>query len=412
MTRKRVTVGLENLEERALMSASSVTLQNGLLNIIASPNQQHTAIVSQTSSSAIQVQLDSQTYTFTDPVTQINYTGGNRGDNFQNLTTIGGFLAFGNGDNIVNSKAGGEAILVGNGKNFVQDFATGNTIVAGNGQNNIYGGPGDNIIAGSGNDIIYDILGSNQITVANHRGTDYIYSNATSTVTGAQARDKVAVFFAANRASGSGTLVLDSGVLYFTANNNGDTYTVNQVGNKIVATYNLNDGTGFHTQVFNKSQVQLLANFGGSGNDTFVNNTNIDDVQYGQGGNNVVVGGFGDLDLEKAGGASGNSLVVGRSSEYNDLTASLTAGATATLITNPFAQQNVARSVNPADVIFGLMQYNGTYIGPLPASQVLQGYGGYAMAGPVASTTSLAPTLGMMQDSLALGSGSVQNQRN
>jgi hypothetical protein len=397
MTRKKTAVGLERLEERSLLSANSVLLQNGLLNIVATPQAHHTAVVSTTSTNAVQVQLDGQTYTFTNPVTQINYTGGNKGDQFTNLTSVGGFLAFGNGDNIVNSKAANEAIIAGNGNNFVQDFAGNGSIIAGNGNNNLYGGAGDVIVAGSGKNIIYDILGANSINVAPHKGTDYIFSNATSTVTGNGNKDRVAVFFAANRASGSGTLVLDSGVLYFTANNNGDSYVVNQVGNKLVATYNLNDGTGFHTQVFKKSDVQLIANFGGAGNDTLINNTDLPDVQYGQAGNNTVVGGFGDLDLEKAGGASGNSVVVGRSSVYNDLTASLSTGATATLVTNPFAKQNVARSVNPSDVIFGLLQDNGTYIGPLPTNQVI----------PNLSLRSLgsinAMPMGMAQDSLALG---------
>ena len=403
MTRKKAFVGLEKLEERALLSASSVTLQNGLLNIVTSPDQHHTAVVSQADANTVQVQLDGQTYTFTSPVNQLNYTGGNKGDNFTNLTSIGGFLAFGNGNNIVNSKAGGEAIVVGNGKNFVQDFAAGNTIVAGNGQNNIYGGPGDTITAGSGRNIIYDILGANQISVAAHEGRDYIFSNATSTVTGAQANDRVAVFFAAGRTAGSGTLVLDKGVLYFTANGNGDTYVLNQVGNKLVATYNLNDVTGFHTQTFDKADVKLIANFGGAGNDVLVNNTNIADVQYGAGGNNVVIGGFGPLNLEKAGGASGNSLVVGRSPNYNDLTASLSAGATATLITNPNAKQNVARSVNPSDVIFGLMQDNGTYIGPLPTSQVFQQFSAPAAASATGTAAvASGAQLGMMQDSMAL----------
>jgi hypothetical protein len=407
MTRKKTVVGLEALEERALMSANSVVLQNGLLNIVATPNQHHTAVVSQTSTNAVQVQLDSQTYTFTNPVTQINYTGGAKGDQFTNLTAIGGYLAFGNGNNVVNSKAAGETIVAGDGKNFIQDFATGNAIIAGNGQDNIYGGPGDTIVAGSGKDIIYDILGANSINVAPHSGTDYIFTNATSTVSGAQHADRLAVFFAANRTSGSGTLVLDSGVLYFTANNNGDTYVLNQVGNMLVATYNLNDGTGFHTQVFNKSQVNLIANFGGSGADTLINNTNIADVQYGQGGNNVVIGGYGALDLEKAGGASGNSLVVGRSAEYNDLTASLTAGATATLITNPAAKQNVARSVNPADVIFGLMDNNGVYIGPLPANQVFQQR---AASAAVIAPAPAPASDALSQDSLALGTMSMMNK--
>jgi hypothetical protein len=372
MLRKKTVVGLETLEERALLSANSVMLQNGLLNIVATPNVAHTAVVSTPAAGTVQVQLDGKTYTFTGPVTQLNYTGGNVGDSFTNLTSIGGDLAFGKGNNVVNSKATGEAIVVGNGKNFIQDFAGGNVLVAGNGQNNIYGGPGDTIVAGTGKNIIYDILGANQINVAPHLGTDYIFTNATSTVTGSESQDHVVSFFAAGRAAGSGTLVLDSGVLYFTANGNGDTYVLNKVGTTLVATYNLNDGTGFHTQTFKASDVRQVANFGGAGNDTLINNTNIPDVQYGAGGNNTVIGGFGALDLEKAGGASGNSLVVGRSTTYNDLTASLSANATATLITNPLAKQNVARSVNPSDVIFGLMQDNGTYIGPLSPSQVFQ----------------------------------------
>lgn len=409
MTRTKKPVGLEALEERALMSGASVTLlSTGLLNIVGASNQANNAVISAPNANTVQVQLDGQTYSFnSSSVTQINYTGGNRGDNVTDSVATGGYIALGNGNNIVNSKGTGQTIVAGNGKNFIQDFATNNTIVTGNGNDNIYGGQGDTIAAGSGTDIIYDILGSNTISVAAHQGTDYIFANATSTVTGSQARDHVVSFFAAGRTAGSGTLVLDSGVLYFTANNNGDTYIVNQVGNKIVATYNLNDGTGFHTQTFDKSQVQQLANFGGAGNDYFINNTDISDVQYGQGGNNVVIGGYGALDLEKAGGASGNSLVVGRSADYNDLTASLTAGATATLITNPLARQNVARSVNPADVIFGLLPENGTYIGPLPASQVYQGLQMNVMQ----ASTSSSNQVQMSQDSVAMGS-SLQKQGN
>jgi hypothetical protein len=370
MTRNRKSFALEKLEERALLSANSVTLQNGLLNIVANPAEHHTALISQTANNAVQVQLDGHTFTFTDPVTRVNYTGGNRGDNVTDLVNVGGFFALGNGNNVINSKASGQTIVAGNGKNFIQDFAAGNTIVAGNGQNNIYGGPGDSIVAGSGRDIIYDILGTNTITIAGHAGRDYVFTSASSTVTGTTANDRVATLFAANRQAGSGTLVLANGVLYFTANNNGDSYVLNQVGNKLVATYNLGDGNGFQTQTFDRSAVNLIANFGGAGNDTLINNTSIPDVQYGAGGNNVVIGGFGALDLEKAGGASGNSLVVGRSSAYNDLTASLSAGATATLITNPNARQNVARSVNSSDVIFGLSSDNGVYIGPLNPNQI------------------------------------------
>jgi hypothetical protein len=128
---------------------------------------------------------------------------------------------------------------------------------------------------------------------------------------------------------------------------------LNQVGTKLVATYNLNDGSGFHTQIFNKADVKLIANFGGAGADTLINNTTIADVQYGAGGNNMLVGGFGDLDLEKAGGASGNSVAVGRSAHINDLNGSGSTSANCTLIFNPLATENIARSNNPADIILG-----------------------------------------------------------
>ena len=171
------------------------------------------------------------------------------------------------------------------------------------------------------------------------------------------------IFFAANRQAGSGTLVLEKGVLYFTANDQGDQFTLNQVGNKLVAVYNLNDGTGFHTQTFNKSQVKLIANFGGAGNDIFINNTDLPDVQYGQGGNNILMGGFGVFDLEKAGGAAGNSVAIGRSPVFNDLTGAGSTNATTILIANPDAD-NIFRTNNPADQIFGFVIGKDEFVSP------------------------------------------------
>jgi hypothetical protein len=360
---------LEALEERAVPTANLVALQGSTLNILVDPDKSHAAVISQTTTGAtttVNVQLDNQNYSFTNPVTQLNYLGGGRNDHIINLTNIGGDIFLGDGNNVVNSKAANEMITAGKGNNIIQDFSTGSTIQVGNGNNNLYGGPGDTITAGSGKNIIYDILGANTISVAAHRGHDYIFTNATSTVTGAASQDSVAVFFASNRLAGSGTLVLSQGVLYFTANGNGDTYIVNEVGNQVVATYNLNDGTGFHTQTFAKSAVKLLANFGGAGNDTFINNTNISDVQYGQGGNNLLIGGTGALDLEKAGGASGASMAIGRSPDYNDLTGSATAGVQTTLVVNPDAKFNIVRSNNPADVVIGFRRHKDAFVGPTP----------------------------------------------
>jgi hypothetical protein len=364
MKSKHCKLGVELLEDRCVPTANSVLLQNGILSIAVDPNHAHTAVISQPSAGVVQVVLDNTQFSLNSPVTQVNYQGGNRGDNFSNLTSIAGTLTFGKGDDIVYSKAANEIISAGAGDNFVQDQTGGSNITVGDGDNNVYGGAGDTISVGSGHNIVYDILGSDTINVASHKGTDYIFSNAQSTVNGAQANDRVAVFFAANRQAGSGTLVLENGVLYFTANANGDQYTLNQVGNKLVATYNLNDGTGFQTQVFEKSQVKLLANFGGAGNDTFINNSNIADVQYGAGGNNLIVGGFGPLDLEKAGGAAGNSVAIGRSFDYNDVNGSGSTNASVVLIVNPFAKQNVVRTNNPADQIFGFRKKHDVFISP------------------------------------------------
>jgi len=355
---------VEILEDRCVPAANSVVLQDGILNITVDPDRSHTAYVSQPSASSIQVVLDGTKITLDGTVTQVNYQGGNRGDLFSNLTNIPGTLTFGKGDDVVYSQAAGETILVGAGNNFVQDQAGGSTIVAANGDNNIYGGPGDTITVGNGRNIIYDLLGANTINVAPQGATNYIFTNASSTVTGAGPHDRVAVFFAAGRQIGAGSLVLDKGVLYFTANNNGNQYTLNQVGNKLVAVYNLNDGTGFHTQVFERSQVKLLANFGGAGNDTFINNTNIADVQYGAGGSNFIVGGFGPLNLEKAGGAAGNSVAIGRSHVYNDVTGSGSTSATSILIVNPHAARNVVRTNNPNDRVFGFGKRRDVFISP------------------------------------------------
>jgi hypothetical protein len=224
-------------------------------------------------------------------------------------------------------------------------------------------------VAGNGSNVIYDILpGTTSITVGPHGNkTDYLFYGPQGTLTGATANDRVAQFFAPGRTPGAGTLVLDpsTGTLYFTANNNGDTYVASSQGQNVYVVYDLNDGQGFRTASFPKSQVKLLANFGGAGNDILINTTDIPDVQYGAGGVNVLFGGYGELNLEKAGGgAAGGSIVVGNSPRYNDLNGSGQTGAQNTLVFNRSGAQNIARTNSPSDIIFGLNQ--GTLVSLYP----------------------------------------------
>lgn len=364
MIKNQSRLSVEVLEDRCVPAANSVALSGGILNIVADPLRAHTVVVSQPSAGTTQVVLDNTLFSYDTPVTQLNYQGGERGDKFSNLTGIAGTITFGAGADIVFSMAANQIISVGGGNNFVQDQAGGSTVTAGNGNNNIYGGPNDTINIGAGNNIVYSILGPATVSIAPHLGRNFIFVSAQGTVNGATANDRIAVFFAAGRTPGSGSLVLENGTLYFTANNNGNQFTLNQVGNKLVATYNLNDGAGFRTQVFNKADVKLLANFGGSGNDTFINNSSVPDVQYGAGGNNLLIGGFGALNLEKAGGAAGTSVAIGRSPVYNDLNGSGSANITTTLIVNPFAAQNVIRTNNPADQVYGFIDGRDVFISP------------------------------------------------
>ncbi len=364
MIKNQSRLSVEILEDRCVPAGTSVALSGGILNIVADPLRAHTVVVSQPSANTTQVMLDNTLFSYDTPITKLNYQGGERGDKFTNNTGIGGTITFGAGADIVFSKAANQIISVGGGNNFVQNQAGGTTITAGNGDNNIYGGPNDTISVGSGKNIVYSILGPATVTIAPHQGRNFIFVSAAGTVNGATANDRVAVFFAANRTPGTGSLVLENGTLYFTANNNGNQFTLNAVGNKLVATYDLNDGTGVRTQVFNKSDVKLVANFGGSGNDVFINNSSVPDVQYGAGGNNLLIGGYGELNLEKAGGSAGTSVAIGRSPVYNDLNGSGSANITTTLILNPYAAQNVVRTNNPADVIFGFVENRDTFISP------------------------------------------------
>lgn len=341
------------------MLAVHATFLGGILNLVGTGNGNTVLIRPGTAVNTVELVTGkdhgsdrTEVTTFPTP-TRIHYLGGNTGaggDTFVNRTTIPGTLSFGKADNVVNTAAPGTTVLAGHGNNFVQDLAGSSVITLGNGNNNVQGGAGDVITVGSGFNIVYDIGPGNQVVnVAPHAGTDYLFVGPTTTLNGAQPNDRVARFFVPGRTIGSGTLVLDGTTLYYTASHAGDTYTANESGNLIVVN-TITNGVAAQT-TFLKSQVRLIANFGGAGADTFRNNTSIPDLQYGAGGQNVLVGGFGPLNLLKAGGAAGNSIAIGRSPGINDLSGSGVPGTSSILVGNAAAVLNVFRTNSAADLL-------------------------------------------------------------
>lgn len=315
---RNVKLALEGLEDRCVPSANSVTLQGGVLNILTDTRSDHTAVISQPTTGGVMVQLDNKQFQFTDAVTQIVYRGGDKKDNVQNSTAINATIDGSKGDDILVGGTANDTIDGGAGDNFIQDSGGTNVLKAGNGNNSVYGGSGnDTTLLGSGANVVYDLLGVNSIEVADHRASvvDYLFTNASSQVLGSRSTDTVVSFFAANRTPGAGNISLENGILYFTGNNNGNSFVFTTSGSKLIVTYDLNDGTGQQVVTFNKKDVHFLAGFGGSGNDTFINNTNIGVVAYGQSGDDVLIGGS-KFNLLK--GGAGNDYVEGNGT-YNDL---------------------------------------------------------------------------------------------
>ncbi len=353
-------LALEALEDRSLLTVA-FNLNGTVLSLIGAPNGPHNVLVRAavnptTTAATVDVVADGVTRSFAG-LTQVNYNNLDQQtstvDTFTNrvATLPGTILAF-NSHNDIYTIAPKSTVLVGNGNNNLQ-VTGGNSIeTVGNGFNTVYGGPGDAISVGSNVNTVYDILpGTQTITVAPHTGVDHLFVGPQSTLIGAQAQDHVATFFVA-APLGSGTFAQQGGTLYFAANNNGDNVTFFPIGpGSVFVLYNLNNGAGYQTGVF--VGVNQIAAFGGTGADVFINNTSIDDVQYGAGGSNILVGGFGQLDLEKAGGqAATNSIAIGRSPVSNDLNGSGLTTTTTTLIFLA-GNHNIIRTNSPTDVILG-----------------------------------------------------------
>lgn len=364
----RPPLRLEALEPRTLCTVS--TFFNGrTLAIGAYPDTPNNVLVRPSiqpgaAAGVVDVVANGVTQTF-GPVYQISFYGGSTGsqDSFVNRSGIADSYSLSSGNVQVVTTTVGTSIAAQNGNDIIQATGGNSSITVGNGNNNIFGGPGDRIRVGSGQNIVYDILpGNTTVTVAPHAAVDHLFVGPNTTLVGALPQDHVARFFAPGRTLGSGTLVQDGATLYFTADNAGDFFEVFPQGAGVVALYRLADGV-LRQQSF--TGVNQIAAFGGSGNDLFINATSIDDVMYGAGGVNVLSGGTGLLDLEKAGGAaSAGSVAIGNSPVYNDLSGSSGTTTSMTLVGRS-AAFNLFRS-NSATDLFSQRQRGDALVTAFP----------------------------------------------
>lgn len=356
---------LEALEGRDLPSVAIQTSLGGALLGISVLSGPENVLVRPTPNvpGSIDVVYDGTTQSFMG-VQTVNFfnfdSSAANTDYFTNRTTLSGNLSvFSPAATVIYTIAPGSIILGGTNGNNVIQATGGNSLIQTFGSNNsVYGGPGDRISVGTGtNNTVYDILpGNTFVNVDPHTGVDHLFTGPQTTLTGAQPQDHTAQFFVAGRTQGSGTLVQQGSTLYFTGNNNGDYYEAFPLGapGSVFVVYNLNNGAGYQTASF--FGVNQLANFGGAGADNFINNTSIDDVQYGAGGSNLLIGGTGQLDLEKAGGAAATgSTAIGRSAVANDLNGSGLTNTSNTLIfLDGGTATNIARTNSPTDTVIGL----------------------------------------------------------
>jgi hypothetical protein len=220
------------------------------------------------------------------------------------------------------------------------------TALGGNRGDTIFGGSGANVIeGGGGRDTIYALLGLNTISTAGD-GPDYVLTNNGAAVT-ADDRDTLVRFFAPGRTPGTPAISLEGGVLYLTSSNGGSSILIEdgQRRGDVTVTYDLDltDDVGPVTASF--SGVEFISWFGGSGADTYLNNSRVSEAAYGSGGADSLTGGFGAKSVLK--GSGGDDSLTGRARE-NDLSGN----GGADLITSVNPGRDVFR-VDLLDAVYG-----------------------------------------------------------
>jgi len=205
------------------------------------------------------------------------------------------------------------------------------TLLGNGGNDTIFGGTGSNLIdAGNGADKVYALLGSNVINVQGQgpnspAEADAVFTNAGAFVT-KDVADTVARFFGPGLTPGSGAVALasptadDAGTLYIAPGNAGSNTVVTQLGSKVTVNYDF--GAGPQSASF--TGVKVIAYFGGSGNDTYLNSTSIPEAAYGAAGNDRLVGGTGAYSILK--GSGGNDSLTARA-QTNDVSTNPAAGS-------------------------------------------------------------------------------------
>lgn len=375
---------LEHLEERRLLSAT-VTLMGGALSILADNSGDNIVVQQTNNGQTVEVLVNSEagkTYDFASgSVNSINFQGGLGNDYFANNTSINSIQHAGAGGGVTYLQGGtGKDILIGGGNPNGKTYETANsgqaTFVGGAGFNNIFGGkPGgsDTIFAGPGRNAVYDILGTD--TVFGGTGSGYLIVNAQSQVF-ASPKEQVVTFFQAQFGPIGGVTtgspavlqkdVNGNGILYLAPQSTSASWTVNQVVTGTTTTISViyNDANGQQTFSFPKSQVSWIASFGGKGNNSYVNNTNINNVFYGGLGGaavqHTIIGGFGINVLK---GHSGTNFIEARGT-YNDLTA----GSGTDFLTGSNRGLNVFRTNRASEVTWLDNFHNRDLVTGLPAS--------------------------------------------
>lgn len=262
-------LNLEQLESKDM--PSSVSVIGGQLLVSVDGGGTHTVSVDNAGGAYV-VTLDGQTSSFDkNGVNSLKVTGDVRGVNIiQNNTSL-------------------SAVLTG-----------------GNLSDTIFGGAGANTIdPGRGDDVVYALLGTNTISTKGD-GFDRVFTNFGASVT-KDLRDELTTFFMPGRTPGAGSIGVVDGVLYIAPTNNGSFVSIDKgPKGQIQVTYDLGGGGG--TQVALFAGVSRIAYFGGTGSDTYINNTTVNEAAYGSAGNDSITSGLGDFSLLK--GSGGNDTLT------------------------------------------------------------------------------------------------------
>jgi Ca2+-binding RTX toxin-like protein len=333
-------IGIQKLEDRQMFAGDVVQLAGSQLSICGTNGDDVIQVDQIKGTNTVSVVVnggDSQVYA---GVKSLLIVGGNGNDDIAVNTyddadfLISSLIAGGNGDDTIQGGGGSDVLDGGNGDDILTNFVTDenynpvgrgslDVLLGGNGNDTLWGGWGiqDTLDGGNGDDSIYDIVGGRNV-VSGGRGDDFIIARSgaglptdplnnpgalvSDFVTTDRSDSSVVLFDAATQAGGPIVIgktlyVLNLGTGNIQIDQDGNTLTLNYNGQ--ISTYDARD-------------ITAIAGLGGNGNDTFTNNTSIAGVFYGQGGNDVLLGGDG-RDVLK--GGNGNDVIDGRGGE-DDIT--------------------------------------------------------------------------------------------